>query len=58
MENKHKGKEEGDLEIDDKRKDEGDLKNEGKEKHEDKGNHLLPKSHLVGLVYCMLSTFV
>ncbi len=58
MEDKHKGKGEGDLEVEDDRKDKGDLMVEGKEKHKDKGNHLLLKLHLVGLIYCMLSNLV
>ena len=56
MEDERKGKGEGDLEVKDKCKDEGNLKVKGKDEHEDKGNHRLPKFHLVGLVYCMLST--
>ena len=58
MEDEHKGKGEDDLEVKDERKDEGDFEIEGKEEHKDECNHLLPKSHLVGLIYCILLTFV
>ncbi len=56
MEDERKGKGEGSLEVEDKHKDEGDLEVEGKKEHKDEGNNLLPKLHLVGLVYCMLSS--
>ncbi len=58
MEVGRKGKGGGDLEVKDERKDEGHLEFKGKEEHKDKGNRILPKLHLVGLLYYMLSTFV